>query len=362
MQHVKYPSIEQFRNAITNVRNFTRYAGKDEQGNAIYNTDPLPVLKYTGTVKLHGTNAAVVVPVVNGVQGDMWCQSRERIITPTDDNAGFASFVFTVKHLVLELFKDIMLKLPEEIDQEVRRLDEYNIGIYGEWCGGNIQGKVALNQLPKMFVILGVKVGSSWLPKDVLKTIACPDTYAEHKIYNIYDFPTYEIEIDFNQPELVQNKLIELTMAVEEHCPVCKQLGVTDGILTGEGIVFSPDDPKYAGSQFRFKSKGEKHQNSKVKTIVAVDMEKVNSINECVDRYLTETRLEQGIDKLRELGLPCDNKSTGDYIKWVVGDVIKEHGDEILMSGLTFKEVSPKISGAAKNYYFDYLNKLAIGQ
>jgi hypothetical protein len=39
-------------------------------------------------------------------------------------------------------------------------------------------------------------------------------------IYNILQFPTYEIDIDFNAPEMVQNQLIEMTVSVEDKCPV----------------------------------------------------------------------------------------------------------------------------------------------
>ena len=47
----------------------------------------------------------------------------------------------------------------------------------------------------------------------------------EHKIYNIEDYETYEIEIDFNYPQLAQNKIIEMTIAVEDECPVGKAFG-----------------------------------------------------------------------------------------------------------------------------------------
>ena len=45
------------------------------------------------------------------------------------------------------------------------------------------------------------------------------------KRWVIEDFQTWEMEIDFNYPELVQNKLGELTLAVEEECPIGKAFG-----------------------------------------------------------------------------------------------------------------------------------------
>jgi hypothetical protein len=55
-----------------------------------YTTDDrskrLPTLKFTGTVKLHGTNAAIVYQQNVG----HWYQSRNRVITSINDNFGFA--------------------------------------------------------------------------------------------------------------------------------------------------------------------------------------------------------------------------------------------------------------------------------
>jgi len=57
----KYNSIEQFRNVIRKVKENHDYQGKDESGNAIYShTSDYPTIKFRGTVKIHGTNAAVV--------------------------------------------------------------------------------------------------------------------------------------------------------------------------------------------------------------------------------------------------------------------------------------------------------------
>jgi hypothetical protein len=47
------------------------------------------------------------------------------------------------------------------------------------------------------------------------------------------------MEIDFNMPQLVQNQLSEITIAVEEECPVAKAFGFS-GI--GEGIVNTLED------------------------------------------------------------------------------------------------------------------------
>jgi hypothetical protein len=75
---IKYPSIEQFRNIVSNVNRHFNFVGLDENGDAIYDpTLPKPVITFKGTVKLHGTNGCVSHNALSG----MWAQSRENIIT-----------------------------------------------------------------------------------------------------------------------------------------------------------------------------------------------------------------------------------------------------------------------------------------
>jgi len=73
-----------------------------------------------------------------------------------------------------------------------------------------------------------------WLSKSQINMVL-NNISSENKIYNIYDFPTWEIEIDMENPKQIQNQLIEITNSVESKCPVSSQLG-SDGI--GEGVVW----------------------------------------------------------------------------------------------------------------------------
>jgi hypothetical protein len=176
-------------------------------------------------------------------------------------------------------------------------LNDNTISIYGEFAGGNIQKGVGITNLPKSFFIFGVKVSPFPIEgEDKPRTAYWVDYTdlgnSEVRIYNIDDFPTYSLEIDFNYPELVQNKLSELTLAVEEECPVAKAFGFSG---VGEGIVWSCE---YKGVVHRFKVKGERHSSSKVKTLASVDVEKINSIKEFVDYAVTESRFSQGIEKV----------------------------------------------------------------
>jgi len=90
---------------------------------------------------------------------------------------------------------------------------ENYIAVYGEWCGNNIQKGVALVELPKMFVIFDIKVDDNWI--DINSLNIKWNLFNKDNIYNIEQFPTYNINIDFNNPQLIQNKLIELTIKLK---------------------------------------------------------------------------------------------------------------------------------------------------
>lgn len=326
---IKYPSIDQFRQIIREVKTRHDYQGKDENGDPIFiHKGPYPTLEFKGTVKIHGTNASIVK--YKGESGYKF-QSRERELSLAHDNS---TFMLTMLGCDLEpLFSGIHF--------------QETIVFYGEWCGGNIQKGVAINGLPKMFVIFGCKVDGKWCDFGVVPHMNYQN------IYFIDQFKTWFIDVDFNEPEKVQNKFIELTEQVEAQCPVGKYFGV-EGI--GEGIVWKST----IHPTLMFKVKGEKHSVSKVTKLAAVDTVLIDSMKEFINLALTENRLNQGIEKLTEMGKPIDQKSTGDFLRWVIGDVIKEEQDTIIKNQFDPKKLNPLVSSVAKNWYFEYLNKIAI--
>lgn len=347
MKHFSYPDIGQFRQAIRNVTSVIRYAGKDAEGNAIYDgSRPLPKIKYRGTVKSHGTNSGIAM---NLSTGEFQFQSRERRCTPENDNAGFATYMSNMD--IPKLFRmiptsDIRAEVSDDPNGEVSPEDHDVAVIYGEWCAGNIQKGVAITGLPKMLVIFSIKYRGVWLPDDVVKTVKMP----EHMIFNMLDYPSHDIEIDFQNPELSQAALVEECIKVENECPLGKAFGQ---IGVGEGRVYKPIDPAFNSSRFWFKVKGEKHSVSKVKTLAAVDVEKVKTINEFIEKTVTENRLKQGVETLQRNGVgEIEHKHIGDFIRWVHNDVLKEEKDTLLASGLEEKELGGPVAKKAKEWLF----------
>jgi hypothetical protein len=339
---IKFPSIEQFRTIIATVLRQFNFAGLDENGDAIYDTTkPKPILTFKGTVKLHGTNAAISGNLSDGI----WAQSRENIITVEKDNAGFAFFVESNKELITMLIAKVFTK--NGID-----MHENTVTIYGEWCGGNIQKGVGITNLTKSFFIFGVKVTPHTTTEEELKAnpaywVDYSDLRApEVNIYNIDDYQTWEMDIDFNMPQLVQNQLSELTIAVEDECPVAKAFGFS-GI--GEGIVWSTT---LNGNVHRFKVKGEKHSSSKVKTLAAVDVEKLENIQSFVEYAVTESRFKQALENVFPNDEPIENKKLGDVIRWVVNDVVKEEMDTMVDNKIEPKDVNKYLSSKVRDMFF----------
>jgi CxxC motif-containing protein len=147
----------------------------------------------------------------------------------------------------------------------------------------------------------------------------------------------------------------ELCLAVENECPVGKHFGVS-GI--GEGLVFKPIDPAWNSSKFWFKVKGSKHSVSKVKTLAAIDVEKVQNIPDFIEKTVTENRLKQGVEVLQRNGVGAiEHKHIGDFIRWVYNDVIKEEKDTLLASGLEEKDLGGPVAKKAKEWLFkNYLS------
>lgn len=284
----KFTDIKQFRDVIREIKFNHDYKGNDENGDAIYLHDsPYPTLNFRGTIKLHGTNSAIIKYKNNE---NYIFQSRERELELTKDNASF----------MLNMMNKNLDKLFENI-----QCNDY-VAIYGEWIGQGIQKTVAISELEKSFVVFAIKIDDVY--QDLKNYIHIKNE--SERIYNILDFKTFNIDIDFNIPELSINTLRDWTIEVETECPVAKHFGIS-GI--GEGIVF---ESFYDNKRYIFKSKGEKHQNSKVKTLNTVDTELINNINEFVEYACTENRLKQGIDKMIELNIPITHESTGKYLQW----------------------------------------------
>lgn len=326
----KFSSIEQFRHVVKTVQLYHERIGQ---------VGKEPTLHFVGTVKLHGTN----VGLRRSSSGKFQAQSRERIIDTTCDNYGFAAFVESIPEDKLNALFD-----------KVSSSREDDITLYGEWIGKGIQDTVAVSQLDRQWVIFGAWIKRAdntddemYVQNDVAWRLD------EYNIYNILDVEQYRITVDFKNPGDSLEDLEKRTKSVEEKCPWGAKFGV-EGV--GEGIVWVCEERPW-DSDLWFKTKGEKHSSKKKsgKNIATVDPQKVESIEKCLDIILPESRLNQGLEHLKENNLDLEIRNMGKYLKWIGQDVQKEEMDTIEANGLEWKDVTKQITNRAKAFFQDKL-------
>jgi hypothetical protein len=272
--------------------------------------------------------------VFNTSTGEIHAQSRNRILTVDNDNNGFALWVKANENHFREKFKMFMT-------------DRTYVVLFGEWAGPGVQAGVGVSQIEhKMFFPFAIMFANDNDDKSFGSIDVLSHFNNGKDIYSVDTFGTWTAVIDFENPQSIQNQIIEYTEVVEAECPVAKYFGISNGV--GEGIVWTTGHMSYI-----FKVKGEKHSVSKVKTLAPVDIEKIEKVQGFVSYALTEARLRQGIEFLREMNHPIDVKSTPHFLRWIVGDVMKEEADTIVGNNLESKDVNKEISTQARKWFFD---------
>jgi len=316
---IPFPKIRQFRNVVRAVHDATRGVK--------------PTLTFRGSVKLHGSNTAIV----RHPDGTLTFQSRNREMSLDADHQYF------VATMTERLGEDGIRTLLPDSDERV--------AVYGEWCGQGIQQGVAISTLPRMWVPFAALVGDDrWLPPEALEAIHSP----AGRVFSIWRFPNWSVNIDFERPNAAREQLIEITRAVEERCPVSAALGAEG---TGEGVVWRCTTPGFDGPEMWFKVKGTAHSATNVKTLAPADALRLESTDAFVSAALTEHRLQQGVDWLREQQLPLERSATGAFLRWLFKDIKDEEADTLEASGLSEKDVNPTIARKARRWFFTYLDE-----
>ncbi|MBP0020238.1 MAG: hypothetical protein J7647_22120 [Cyanobacteria bacterium SBLK] len=315
----KWPSVE----LLHNVRRSLEIAGET------------PTVTYRAKIKLDGTNGGIQI----FSDGRIAVQSRSQIITPQSDNAGFANWV------------------TQNIDFFARLTRENHLTVFGEWCGKGIQKRTAISRIDrKIFAIFALQYGGRdgqypcWeIDPDRIRKIIPP-----HPDIFVLPFESEPIVLDFGDRERLQNvsdRLNEAIEAVETCDPWVKDTFGIEGL--GEGLVFYPQTEGLAERisyrELLFKAKGEKHQVVKVKKPVQIDPEVAQNVEEFVNLFVTEARLQQGVTEACSGEL--DMKKMGDFLKWITADIQKESVAELETANLTWKNVGKAVMNAARQWY-----------
>ena len=325
-----YPSIPAFKNMRTAIKKlhkpvFSHLEEVDGVKTPVFTSEgsELPVLEFTGTVKLHGTNACVSISkhAINA-------QSRTRTLTTESDNAGFCQYV--------EL--DLMSKLTRLQDFYFHETEMYELEnpptclhIFGEWCGGNIQSNCALVGVEKQFIVFDVlremEDGSEdWIVPEIVQS------FAEFiQLKSTHDLPTWNVTIDMNDPDL--SEVDALRDEIDVMCPAAKALGSTSKNTVGEGNVWRCVTEGY--TNFAFKHKGSSHQRkgpkvAKVFLVEELTETQMEAYENFIHKAASTDRMAQGIEALVESGIEEPSmQNTRQYLDWFNADVSKECGLEL---------------------------------
>lgn len=301
-----------------------------------------PVL-FKGTVKVHGTNAAVVFRVDNG---KLYFQSRNRIISVGSDNHGFAAWASEEDRN--EYFKDFLESVAKSCNIE----GVSHVVVYGEFAGGKISPNVALQQKTEpffsafdVFAIIKDETEKEEEEADFnhvsLNAYLSNCSFHEGGIYNMREFPTVEVS-DYSLMTCADT-LFELAESVANKCPVASAFGIEG---KGEGIVFEVFDTKFKIVAEGFKSrKGDKLPSKTDSGLSALEYKALTLVHDCV----TEQRMQQGIDFLKEQGKEITMKEFGNYINWIASDLIQEESYRFKDDGIDPERVAKLIRRAMKH-------------
>lgn len=302
-----------------------------------------PEEPFAAKPKLHGTNASIVIDFDNM---EVYAQSRKRVITVDDDNAGFARFV--------ESISGDLLNTP--------RLDSKLI-VYGEWAGEGIQKKDAVTQIgKKAFFVICVRFADDSVMTDpkILKTF-CEMLFMGHDdvyiIPNVLDCVHLSFSGSVEHLQEVEAIINGVVADYEERDPFIQALfGDVEG--PGEGVVVYPknaemwDDYK----MWSFKAKTKTHSVNKSSKAASAKVEVSPDVKDFAERFATVPRFEQAVS---ELGIDLEMKNMGKFLKWVNEDVIKESRDELEESELEWKKCAKEITNRARAWYMEQANSFA---
>lgn len=335
MNFIPFPSIEGLHNVVKSTANFLavdpplQWPYKDYAGPQLQHGS----IKYRGKIKLHGTNAGIRL-----ANGEVAAQSRSQLIDVKNDNAGFARWV--------ENNRDYWQSIAN-----IALLTGEDLTVFGEWCGPGIMKGTAIQQIPnKIFAVFAVIQNGKLISEPFMIDFLLGKRPAD---VHILPWHADSFVVHFDNRGHLESVARDLggmiVNDVEPVDPWVKQVFGVEGV--GEGIVYYPGageaHPVEFFSNFAFKAKGEKHKVTKTKEVVQVDPEVAASVEQFVQMFVTEARLEQG---LAFVGT-AEGKNIPAFLKWFAADVMKESKDEMEASGLTWDKVQKQVQFTARNWF-----------
>jgi hypothetical protein len=343
----KYPSTENFQNFIKSYKSKKEFLGLGPDNSPIFKEIELGDIELSGTIKLHGTNAAITIS-----SDKIFVQKRSDSMpldmTKGDFHFGFMNFV----HSNSKWFRNLYEQLTS--DPTLNLTPESVLTIFGEWCGPGIQKGVAISQIPdKKFFIFGIQVQDDgrWLNLSQI-----PYKSHNERIWFITMFKTYTLRANLKDVAKLSQELSTITLEVENECPVAKEFGVS-GI--GEGLVWTGVD--HLGNFIKFKTKGDKHQ--KVNGGNAQKIKVLKDANPNVNKFISEVDISNRLQQCyhSEFNNDVPNRSqTGKVLNWVFNDIISEEHHLLNELSLEVSDVKSALMESIRLLFFNDIEESII--
>jgi hypothetical protein len=302
-----------------------------------------------GTVKLHGAHNDIVIHADNRIQ----LQSRN---VPNlglgHDSYDFAKRMLPLQPEILTLKEQIQARFKER-NPGVEIEDEHPLIIAGEWIGPGVQKGVAISELPKrLFIIISISINGRWQPDDSYADISHPEV----GIYHVSRGGIFKHSVLLGSEAEMEASLAALQPladAVEKECPFAKTFGITG---QGEGIVFKPTMGRLGeDARLWLKVKGPLAMGGGLripKLKMEVGVEQLELAITFAEAAVTESRLEQGWDYLRETGVEREKKGVGPFLRWLNGDIEVEEKREIEDLGVDKGLLNKQVVYIGRAWYF----------
>lgn len=304
----------------------------------------LPTLTFQAKVKLHGTNAGVqILP-----DGTVLAQGRNRVLAEGESDYGFLAWV------------------QERSDQFATLAEpDHIVVVYGEWIGPGIQKKVAVTRLDRrvlaVFAVQRTPLEPDRPPDLLLEPDRIREILPEDADLFVLPWHGAPVRLDFGDRaglDQVAEALGEAVEAIGRQDPWALETFGVDGF--GEGLVLYPSADPGAGpwrpredvTRLIFKAKSEHHKVTRADRTVQIDPEVLESIEAFADHFVTEPRLEQGRQEVFGEAWPTRDR-TGEFLKWVGGDVRREGALDLEASGLTWKQVAKAVNQRAVRWLME---------
>lgn len=340
---LKFPSIESFDRVMAHKAWMAENAADRHQAEFVLRPK----------VKLHGANLAVGV----GPEG-AWVQSRTALLSPEDD-------LYNAHKSLSGVMKKLLSARAEEIAHGHR------IVVFGEWGGSGIQKADAVTAIgrkaffPFLVAITPPGFEESDDVRDDRRAInAYTDPDQIRRLIGFEDemiimLPWAGPAVIFSSDDLdgtgrALDAVNATAEAVGEQDPFIKAMFGVEG--PGEGLVFVPDTASGAVSledysNLTFKAKAERHRVKASAKAASARAEIPADAVAFADTFATDNRMEQMLSE--KLGGEADKRRTGEFVKAVVSDVMKESVPERAALGVDDKVISGLISKRASAWFVE---------